>query len=260
MRTLPHKVEVVGTGISAATIDEVVSWVLDPPASGLAVAITNVHAVMTAQRDPALATALANAEIATTDGMPLAWALRAMGCPDQRRVDGHSVTKAVIEAGLERDTAHFFYGSTPETLASVVANLRRDYPAIRIVGTYSPPFGRIDPDEQQVLQVIRDSQASVVWVGLGVPRQEQWIDSVRNHLPGLSLVGVGAVFDWLAGNIPKAPGWMQRSGLEWAYRLGKEPRRLWRRYIWNNPSYVFKAGRQVLAHRLKSTTERTRSE
>jgi N-acetylglucosaminyldiphosphoundecaprenol N-acetyl-beta-D-mannosaminyltransferase len=250
MRTHPPRVDVVGTGISAATLDDVVEQILAPPPEGLMVAVSNVHAVMTARRDPRLAQALSDADIATTDGMPLAWALRAMGHPDQPRVHGFSVTSAVIQAGIDRGTRHFFYGSTPQTLFAMRGHLEQEYPGIRIAGMFSPPFGPMDPAEEElVLADLRASGANVVWVGLGMPKQELWMHKVREDLPGVSMVGIGAVFDWLAGNVSKAPDWMQNAGLEWLYRLGKEPRRLWRRYAWNNPAYMALLSRQVAAYR-----------
>jgi N-acetylglucosaminyldiphosphoundecaprenol N-acetyl-beta-D-mannosaminyltransferase len=252
METFPEKVDVVGTGISATTLRDVVDHILSPPDEGLMVAISNVHAVMTARKDQALAKALTGADIATTDGMPLAWALRWLGHAGQERVGGLKVHLATIEAGLEDRVGHFFYGSTPETLDRMERNLRARYPEVNITGMYSPPYGPIDEEElDKVLAEIRDSRTKVVWVGLGVPKQEVWIHQVRDRLPGVSLVGVGAVYDWVAGNVSVAPEWMQNAGLEWFYRLMKEPRRLWRRYIYNNPAYLVLLAGQVVMHKVR---------
>jgi N-acetylglucosaminyldiphosphoundecaprenol N-acetyl-beta-D-mannosaminyltransferase len=131
-------------------------------------------------------------------------------------------------------------------------NLRARYPEVNITGMYSPPYGPIDEEElDKVLAEIRDSRTKVVWVGLGVPKQEVWIHQVRDRLPGVSLVGVGAVYDWVAGNVSVAPEWMQNAGLEWFYRLMKEPRRLWRRYIYNNPAYLVLLAGQVVMHKVR---------
>lgn len=252
MKAFPEKVDVVGAGISAASLSEVVDHILDPPESGLMVAISNVHAVMTARSDHEFATALADADIATTDGMPLAWALRGMGQRGQERVDGYKVHMATIAAGLADQVGHYFYGSTPSTLDKLELKLRLRFEDINITGMYSPPFGPIDDEElEKVLKEIRDSGTRVVWVGLGVPKQEIWMHQVRDRLPGISVVGIGAVFDVVAGNTRNAPEWMQRAGLHWLYRLFSEPRRLWRRYIFNNPAYLFLLGKQLLTHRLR---------
>lgn len=250
--SLPPRVDVVGTGISVAAVDETVELILHPGEDGLSVAVCNVHSVMSARRDSSLRVALSEADLATADGMPLVWAMRALGEPEQERVDGYALFAATIAAGLDRGTRHFFYGSTEETLEGLTGRLGEDYPGIEIVGTLSPPFGSLPADEMDThLQAIRDSGAEVVWVGLGMPRQERWIALASPQLPRRSLVGIGAVFDWVAGNQPKAPEWMQRAGLEWLYRLVHDPRRLWKRYVWNNPAYLLLLGLQVARARLR---------
>lgn len=254
METFPEKVDVVGAGISAASLEEVVQHILNPPPPGLVVAISNVHAVMTARQDAEFAAALADADIATTDGMPLAWALRGMGHRGQERVDGMTVHMAAIRAGLAGGAGHYFYGTTPETLDKMETKLRLRFDDINITGMYSPPFGPIDEEElEKVLAEIRDTGTRVLWVGLGVPKQELWMQSVRDRLPGISIIGIGAVFDVVAGNVKNAPEWMQRAGLHWLYRLMSEPRRLWRRYIYNNPAYLVLLGKQLIGHRFRGT-------
>ena len=249
MATFPEKVDVIGTGISATTLRDVVEHILSPPPEGLIVAIANVHSVMTARKNPLFARALAEAEIATTDGVPLAWALRWLGHERQERVAGLPVHLATIEAGLPDGVGHYFYGSTPETLGRMERNLKTRFPQIKITGMYSPPFGPIDPGElERVLSDVRGSGTRIVWVGLGAPKQEVWMHEVRSRLPGITLVGVGAVYDWMAGNVSVAPEWMQTAGLEWLFRLIKEPRRLWDRYLFNNPAYLILVGKQVIVY------------
>jgi N-acetylglucosaminyldiphosphoundecaprenol N-acetyl-beta-D-mannosaminyltransferase len=249
---LPRRVEVVGTGISVAGLDEIVDQILHAPAEGLGVAVCNVHSVMSARRDASLRAALSSADLATADGVPLVWALRALADPNQERVDGYALFFATIEAGLEEGTRHFFYGSTEDTLLQLEASLRATRPEITIVGSLSPPFGSLSDGElTDHLDTIRSTGADVVWVGLGMPKQEHWIAAASGRLEATSLVGIGAVFDWVAGNQPKAPDWMQRAGLEWLYRLAHEPRRLWRRYVWNNPAFLVLLGAQVGRARLR---------
>ncbi len=251
MTGLPTRVDVVGTGISVAGVDETVDLILHPGEAGLSVAVCNVHAVMSARRDPSLRIALSGADVATADGMPLVWALRAMGTPDQERVDGLTLFRATVEAGLAAGTGHFFYGSTEATLNQLVERLRHCYPGVSIAGTLSPPFR--DPSEEEMREhvaAIRRSGARVLWVGLGMPKQERWVAAAGVHLSGVSLVGIGGVFDWVAGNVSKAPAWMQGSGLEWLYRLAQEPRRLWRRYAWYNPAFLVLLSGQLARSRL----------
>lgn len=250
--SLPPRVEVIGTPISAAPTARVVGLMLAPPTQGLAVAVCNVHALMSARRSPELADALKSADIATPDGMPVAWALRGLGVRGQERVHGQRLFTETVEQGLTRRVRHYFYGSTTETLMGLEKHLRADYPEIEIVGSHAPPFRPLSSTERLAdLAAIRQSGAQIVWVGLGMPKQELWMAEAHSDLPGVVFAGVGAVFDWVAGNVPKAPQWMQSAGLEWLFRLSREPRRLWRRYAWNNPAYLVLAGSQVLRHRMR---------
>lgn len=201
--------------------------------------VCNVHSVVSARRDRKLARALAEGDINTADGMPLVWFMRSDGVRNVTRANGDAVLRAVIERGLQHGWRHFFYGSTAMTLESMVSNLKRDYPALEVAGTLAPPFTRtfqhaVDED----LEVIRATHPDVVWVGLGMPKQELWMHDVRDRLPGTTLVGIGAVFDFVAGSKPIAPPWMQDHGLEWAFRLASEPRRLWWRYASTNPLFL----------------------
>lgn len=248
---LPPKVDVIGTDISATTVKETVALLLDPPPPGLRVAVCSVHSVMTARRNPSFHNALSGADIATTDGMPLVWALRFGGIGHQERVDGYTVFRAAISAGIPRGSRHFFYGATEATLERLVSTLRVEYPTIQVAGAYAPPFRPLsDREFEEAIIGILEGSPDIVWVGIGMPKQELWMERAAPHLPGISLVGVGAVFDWVAGNVPRAPGWMQRSGLEWLYRLYREPRRLWRRYIWNNPAYLGLLAAQIVRSRV----------
>lgn len=260
MSTAPHmlygstRTDVVGTGVSPMSMAQTVAAISEPPAEGAYVAVANVHSLMMSRSNRELAAAMADADIVTPDGMPLVWALRGMGHEGQERVHGMALATNVIESGLERGVRHYFYGSSQETLDAVERNLRASYPTIQLAGLYSPPFRPLTDEEALAdAERIRQSGATVVWVGLGAPKQELWMHRMHPLLPGVTLVGVGAVFDWFAGNVTKAPDWMQRAGLEWLYRLSREPRRLWRRYIWNNPAYMFLLGAQLVKHRLRSS-------
>jgi len=250
----PPKQDVVGTGISLIGFDDLVtSFQERPPDRATVVTITNVHAVMSARRDPELRAALDAADISTPDGMPVAWALRSMGQPDQERVYGAKVTTTTLEAGLARGWRHYFYGSTDETLAALQAALEASYEGIAIAGAMSPPFRQLsDEEEDEIAAEIMEMRPDFVWVGLGMPKQEKWMHRNIGRYPGVVVVGIGAAFDFLAGTKPEAPGWMQRAGLEWLFRLGSEPKRLWRRYIFNNPAYLFLWTKQMIGWRLRN--------
>lgn len=236
--TYPH-VDLFGTPVASCSVGGVAGLIRDPGPSGRVIAIGNVHSVMSARRDADLAGALRAAEVVTPDGMPLVWAMRVSGDRSVERVTGLDVMTTTIRQGIDDGVGHFFYGSTPRVLDALVGRLKEEFPGIRISGTISPPFRRLTHRElSDHIRQIRESGASVVWVGLGMPKQELWMHDVHPELPGMSLVGVGAAFDWFAGNKKRAPVWMQTAGLEWLFRLSMEPRRLWRRYALNNPHFM----------------------
>ena len=238
MTLLPSRHDVFGCGITLTNVEEVVTHILEPKKTGFTVAIANVHTVMTSRREPWLAEVIAETDIATPDGVPLVWALRANGL-EAVRVTGIDVMTRALDIGRSLGTKHFFYGSTEPVLEAIVTEVAKRYPGVSIAGTLSPPFREpTESDLDDAVRAITASGANVVWVGLGMPKQERWMGNMRNRLPGVALIGVGAAFDWLAGTVPMAPQWMRDRGLEWLFRLVLEPRRLWKRYIYNNPAFL----------------------
>jgi N-acetylglucosaminyldiphosphoundecaprenol N-acetyl-beta-D-mannosaminyltransferase len=246
---LPAKQEIVGTPISVTRFSDVAEALAAPRADrARVIAVCNVHSVMSARRDPALAAALQEADVATPDGMPLVWGLRALGHEEAGRVYGEEIMRRVL-ADPVSPHAHFFFGATEEVLGKLEAAVRALNPTVRIAGRIAPPFRPLtEAEEAGVLDQIRRSGATVVWVGLGMPKQELWMRRVSDRLPGMTLIGVGAAFDFIAGTKKPAPAWMRERGLEWFYRFAQEPRRLWRRYLWNNPAYLVLLGRQLTRH------------
>lgn len=249
--TLPPKSPVAGLPISMTSYDEVLETIeTRPNGRALVIAVCNVHSVMSARRDDALAEALREADIATPDGVPLVWTLRRTARPDQSRVYGPDLMRYALVDEAGRKWKHYLYGSTPETLDRLVESIEEFAPGAEIVGAYSPPFRPLTPqDDAADAARIRESGADVVWVGLGMPKQELWMHRMSGELEGVALAGVGAAFDFLAGNVEEAPEWMMRAGLEWLFRLSREPRRLWRRYIWNNPAFVVLVTKQLVMQR-----------
>jgi N-acetylglucosaminyldiphosphoundecaprenol N-acetyl-beta-D-mannosaminyltransferase len=246
---LPEKAPVVGTSISMTTYDEVLDVLVDRPSDrATVVAVCNVHSVMSARRDPSLRRALESCDVATPDGVPLVWTLRKTANPGQQRVYGPDIMRRAMADDREPGLRHYVYGSTPETLEALQEAIAATTPHARIVGSFSPPFAPpTDASDTADAERIRTSGADVVWVGLGMPKQELWMHRMAPALPGVALVGVGAAFDFIAGTVPEAPEWMMKAGLEWLYRLSREPRRLWRRYLWNNPMFMVLVARQLLA-------------
>lgn len=237
---LPARCPVLDVPISLTSYRQVLELIDAPPADrARCFAFCNVHSVMTARRDAELAAALHDADVAAPDGMPLVWALRRLADTGQQRVYGPDLMELALPHGVARGWRHFFYGTTPETLDALVGAAERLAPGLAIAGTLAPPFRALTAGEERGhVEAIRSSGATVLWLGLGMPKQELLMHRLRDRLPGVSILAVGAAFDMLSGNLPQAPDWLQDRGLEWAYRLAKEPRRLWRRYLTNNPAFA----------------------
>jgi N-acetylglucosaminyldiphosphoundecaprenol N-acetyl-beta-D-mannosaminyltransferase len=209
-----------------------------------------VHLVMVAQEDEDTRRAVLSA-LAVPDGQPLVWALRALGHSDASRVYGPDLMARYCERAARSGRRIYLYGGRHQgALVQLTLMLRHRYPGIRIVGGYSPPYRPLTEEEERwVVDDINRSGADVVWVGTGQPKQEKWMARMRPRLEAPVLVGVGAAFDFHAGLIPQAPQWMQSLGLEWTYRLSREPRRLWRRYARYNPRFVVGFARQYARQR-----------
>jgi len=214
------------------------------------VCVANVHMVMEARDDPAYRRTVNASELVTSDGMPLVWALRALGLPEASRVYGPTLLPHVRERAAHYGLPVGFYGGTPEVLARLQERLRAELPRLRIAFAHAPPFrAATRAEDADVVAAIEDAGVRILFVGLGCPKQERWMSAHRDRL-GCTMVGVGAAFDFLAGTKPQAPAWMQDRGLEWLFRLASEPRRLWRRYLWHNPRFLLGMARQLLAARL----------
>jgi len=195
---------------------------------------------MVCQEDEELRQAVLGSSLTVPDGQPLVWAMNALGHHLSSRVYGPELMARYCERSASTGTRMFLYGGRNQgALVQLALNLRRRYPGLKIVGGYSPPFRPLtDEEEEGVIAEINRSGADVVWVGIGVPKQEKWMAATRDRLDAPVLVGVGAAFDFHAGLVPQAPHWVQALGMEWAYRLSREPKRLWRRYATYNPRFV----------------------
>lgn len=249
------KRNIVGVGITPTSYDEVVEvcheWLASRRqwaalsefgASGRSsryIAVTSVHGVISAVLDFSVRQCINLADIATPDGMPIVWALRSFGCKGQQRVYGPTLTLALCRMAEQHGYRVFLYGSRQEVLESLKEKLLRWYPALQIAGSLAPPFRQLTAEESEgIARQITDSGADLVFVGLSTPKQEQWMLAHRDQLPAMVLVGVGAAFDFHAGKLRQAPGWMQRAGLEWLFRLSVEPGRLWKRYLLITPLFL----------------------
>lgn len=236
-----QRANILGVGVSAVnmhlalrTIDE---WIAERRSHY--VCITGVHGVMESQRDETIRRIHNAAGMVTPDGMPLVWLNHFQGFHHVERVYGPDLMLALCEHSVAHEYRHFLYGATDEVLERLSANLRRKVPGLQIVGTYAPPFRPLTPAEDEtIVEMINDCHADIIWVGLSTPKQERWMAAHHGRLQTSVQIGVGAAFDFHAGLKPQAPYWMQRNGLEWLFRLATEPKRLWRRYLINNPRFV----------------------
>jgi N-acetylglucosaminyldiphosphoundecaprenol N-acetyl-beta-D-mannosaminyltransferase len=208
----------------------------------------NVHSVVNALTSDVHRDALATADLATADGMPIVWALRLLGFPNQPRISGPDLMERFCARAAQTKGSIFLYGSTPETLRLLCDRLETRFPGLRIGGAYSPPFRDLSAEEDDaVVREIHASGANVVLVGLGCPKQEAWMTAHRGRIRAVML-GVGAAFDFHAGVKPRPPIWMQRAGLEWFCRLMSEPRRLWKRYFVTNTIFIVRFSMQLARH------------
>jgi N-acetylglucosaminyldiphosphoundecaprenol N-acetyl-beta-D-mannosaminyltransferase len=217
------------------------------------VCVAAVHTVMVCQEDAELREAVVGADFTVPDGQPLVWAMNALGHDLSHRVYGPELMQRACERAARTGVRMYLYGGRNQgALVQLALNLRQRYPGLQIVGGHAPPFRELtEAEEAAVAEEINRSRADIVWVGIGVPKQEKWMARMRPRLDAPVLVGVGAAFDFHAGLVPQAPDWMQRLGLEWAFRLFQEPRRLWKRYARYNPRFVFGFGRQYARHQAR---------
>ena len=215
-----------------------------------------VHAVMVAQGDPEMQAALCGSTLTVPDGMPLVWAANMLGEDLPNRVYGPELMRRYNERCVEHGHRVWLYGGRDQgSLVQLALSMRRKHPGIQIVGGYSPPFRPPTQEEEAaIVKQVNDSRPDVLWVGIGVPKQEKWMARMRDRLDVPVMCGVGAAFDFHAGRISQAPGWMQERGLEWTYRIAQEPRRLLPRYLYFNPRFMMALGRQLMRERRQTAS------
>lgn len=245
-------VDILGVRVSAINLEQAVNlaeqWVATRNPGYICV--TGVHGVIEAQSDPELRQILNNAVINTPDGMPMTWVGRLKGFRDMDRVYGPDFMMAMCRLSVERGYRSFLYGGKPGIAQLLSETLKRRFPGLQVVGTYTPPFRDLTlEEEQEVIAQVRASGAQVVWVGLSTPRQERFMAQLVDALQVPLLVGVGAAFDYHTGQIKDCSMWVKRSGLQWLHRLLQDPRRLWKRYLRNNPAFIWKISCQLLGFR-----------
>jgi N-acetylglucosaminyldiphosphoundecaprenol N-acetyl-beta-D-mannosaminyltransferase len=243
----PHA-DVLGVKVSAVNLRVAVEMAERWISSGNRgyICLTGVHGVMEAQRDPELRRILNHALMTAPDGMPMSWVGRLQGFSKIDRVFGPDFMAAMCRLSVDRGYRNFLYGGKPGVAELLSATLQKRFAGLKIVGTCTPPFGDLDHDrEQSILAGIRKAKPHIVWVGLSTPKQERFMARYLGQLEAPLLVGVGAAFDFHAGLIRDCSDWIKRAGLQWLHRLMQDPARLWRRYLTNNPAFLWRIAWQI---------------
>ncbi|MBV1776599.1 WecB/TagA/CpsF family glycosyltransferase [Burkholderiaceae bacterium DAT-1] len=246
-----HTTNIIGSPIDNLTWEIAVSRIFTwaKARESKVVCICNTHSVVTAKSDKEFQYVLHNADMATADGFPVAWLIRKIENNKQDRINGPDLMWECCKKASTEGISMYLYGGSQKTLSLLAEKLRTEFPDMVLAGFYSPPYRDLsDEEDQQIIDQINESGARIVWVGLGCPKQEKWMEQHRNNINAV-MVGVGAAFDYHAGTIQRAPLWMQRNGLEWFHRLCSEPRRLWKRYLVTNTLFAFHAVKQLFFSR-----------
>ena len=236
-------VNILGVRIAAINMD----WLLKftekyiKNLSGDYICVSNVHTTVTSYEDKSYRLVQNGGMLAIPDGGPLSSIGRRRGAKKMDRTTGPSYMDEVLRRSVALGWKHYFYGSTQDTLDKLRTEINKKYPGLQIVGMYSPPFRAMKEEEdQEIVEDINAVAPDFLWVGLGAPKQEKWMAKHQGKVKGL-MVGVGAAFDYFAGNIKRAPGWMQKANLEWLYRLIQDPKRLFKRYFVTNSKFIWHA-------------------
>ena len=246
------EISLFGVTICCQSFEEVVETLLAASEKSKLqayVTLTGVHGLMECQRDAQCRQAHEQALLSVPDGMPLVWLGKGLGVSQMERIYGPDLMLALLEAGLDKERRHFFLGGREGVAGELEQCLKDKFDKLKIVGTWTPPELPLTVDqEKEVVQLIRQSKPHFVWVGVGCPKQEKLMQhltttyksELEEEKQGRIWLGVGAAFDFHSGKVVQAPTWVGRAGLEWLYRLCREPCRLWRRYLFTNLKFILK--------------------
>jgi N-acetylglucosaminyldiphosphoundecaprenol N-acetyl-beta-D-mannosaminyltransferase len=252
------RVDILGVGVSSINLDDAVAtierWICER--SRNYVCITGVHGVIESRRDQRLRRIHNEAGMVTPDGTPLVWFARLLGEKRTERVYGPDLMRKITAISELRGYRQFYYGGAEGVADKLKQKLIGVHPKLEVAGTLCPPFRELTPaEDESVVRAINAARPHIVWVGLSTPKQEYWMASHLGLVEAPAMIGVGAAFDFLAGTKRQAPVWMQRNGLEWLFRLCAEPRRLWRRYAYIVPRFLFLATGEIIHRVLRPSRE-----
>ncbi|HEX6124050.1 MAG TPA: WecB/TagA/CpsF family glycosyltransferase [Pyrinomonadaceae bacterium] len=249
--SLPERVRVVSLNPDVVDHDAAIRRVIEliNDGHGGYVCFSTVHMVMEAHDSPSFAEKVNAADMVVPDGMPIVWMQKLQGQTNAARVRANDLMMLLCEFAASHDLTIGFYGGRQEVIDAILERVDRDHPNLRVVYAFSPPFRPLtDEEDSKVVSDINAARPDLLFMGLGCPKQENWMADHKGKVKAVML-GVGASFDFFAGNVRESPAWLGRLGLEWAYRLTQEPRRLWRRYLILNPRFMLLAARQIILKR-----------
>lgn len=259
MQFVLNQVLVLGNKINTITCREATEKVIEwsKKNSSYYVCLANAHMIMEAYDSKIFREILNQSDLVIPDGISIIWYLQILRKTYQNRVCGRDLTWSICAEAQNKKVAVGFYGSEQKTSAALVKNLKKAFPALNIVYSYSPPFRSLSYEEEKsVLQDLKNSGVQILFVGLGCPKQEYWMAKHKQKFSGV-MIGVGAVFNFFSGDKPIPPRWIQNFGLEWLFRLCLEPRRLWYRNLWHSPRFIFLSTLNILHSMFKKLLQIT---
>lgn len=216
------------------------------------ISVCPVSTVMECQRDPLMLTSVNSAALVTPDGMPIVWLARLRGFADVRRVYGPDLMLEICRISSQKGYRNYFYGSSQETISRLQEKLKILFPCLNIAGAYSPPYRPLsEAEDEEIIRMINNARADILWVGLGSPKQDIWMYQHRDKINVPVMAGVGAAFDFISGAKKQAPRFMQKTGTEWLFRLCAEPKRLWKRYVLGNTRFLYLLGKEIMKERCR---------
>ena len=240
---------------AARTVDHIERWIQSRDGRCHRAIVTGFHGLLEAHQNPRIHAILNGADLWVPDGIAPVWLARLRGRRNVVRTPGAEIMREFLRRSEEKGYSSYFYGDTEETLAALCEAVARDYPGHRIAGAYSPPFRSLSPSEEtEIIERINTARPDILWVALGMPKQDIWIHERLARLDIPVAIGVGAAFAFVAGTVPRCPEWMGRAGFEWVYRFLKEPRKLWRRDLLDGPRFIFYAGMELLRRETSNAT------
>lgn len=244
------KCKILGVNVDVTNMQDTIEYITEhlSELSGKYICVSNVHTTVMAYKDPAYRKVQNSAAMVLPDGKPLSLVSRWKGFQEAERVAGPDLMPTIMKMSPVRGYTHYLYGTTDETLQKLKSELLKEYPGLRIVGMYSPPFRKLnDREDEEIVQKINEAKADFVWVALGAPKQENWMYEHQDKVCGL-MIGVGAAFDFQAKVVKRAPEIFQKLSLEWLYRMFQDPKRLWKRYLTTNFFFIWKVLQEGKKH------------